>query len=104
MKLDFEKELREHESRRQWNMRDISVSLWELKKAVTQLQNRKAAGADATVAEHIKHGEGILLIHLSFLFQGMLRHSFIPEQFLYSRAIQRVNCSSDHEGQNGQCI
>ena len=61
-----------------WN---ISISLWEVRKATDRLLNRKAPGVDGILVEHIKYGGMILLIHMGVLFQAMLRHSFIPEQF-----------------------
>ena len=69
-----------------WN---INISLWEVKKAAG---NRKAAGPDGVMAEHIKCGGVVLLIHLSVLFQAMVRHSFIPEQFIESIIGQKWAC------------
>ena len=43
--------------------------------------NRKAVGQDGISAEHIKHGGTDLLIHISIVFQSMLRHGYVPEQW-----------------------
>ena len=62
-------------------MWDSTVSLGVVKKAASRLRNRKAVGLDEISAEHIKHGGTGLLIHISIVFQAMLRHGYVPEQW-----------------------
>lgn len=62
-------------------MWDSTVSLGVVKKAASKLRNKKAAGLDGISTEHIKHGGTDLLIHISVVFQAMLRHGYVPEQW-----------------------
>ena len=52
-----------------------------VQKAIARLPLRKASGLDGLSAEHVKYGGGVLALHLSSLFQAMLRHSVVPRQF-----------------------
>ena len=49
--------------------------------AVRYLPLRKAPGHDGMQNEHIIHAGSQLLVHLSLLFTGMLRHSYVPQDF-----------------------
>jgi len=39
----------------------------------------KLSGYDGIMAEHLKYGGSELYVHLSLLFNAMLKHAFIPE-------------------------
>ena len=62
-KLVFEKELRECERQGRWDMWNISISLWEVRKAADRLWNRKAPGPDGILAEHKIWWNGFLNSH-----------------------------------------
>ena len=63
-------------SQKMWSPR---LSLSDVKKAVAKLRNRKAVVQDRTSAKHIIYGGPDLLIHISIVFQAMLKHGYIPE-------------------------
>ena len=52
-----------------------------MEKAIGALSLKKAVGTDGVSAEHIRFGGGALSLHLSTLFQAMLRHSFVPKEY-----------------------
>ena len=76
----YEKELGTHR-KSYWNFQCLNFSLLDVQKAIARLPLRKASGLDGLSAEHIKYGGGVLALHLSALFQAMLRHSVVPRQF-----------------------
>ena len=49
--------------------------------AIQGMKDGKCAGADGISAEHLKNAPILLFHRLSFLLNGMLRHSFVPDQF-----------------------
>lgn len=49
-----------------------------------QLKNRKASDDDGISAEHFLNAPYIVFVALKQLFNGMLRHSFVPSQFSLS--------------------
>jgi len=42
---------------------------------------RKSPGHDGIMAEHIKHGGPELYVQLCLLFNSMIRHTFVPDDF-----------------------
>ena len=68
----------------------IRVSLSEVEKAIGALSLKKAVVTDGVSAEHIRFGGGALSLHLSTLFQAMLRHSFVPKEYKESVVVPIV--------------
>ena len=45
------------------------------------MKSKKAAGHDVIMAEHVKLGGSQLYVHLCLLFNSMIRHSYVPNDF-----------------------
>ena len=63
------------------------MSFNDVRKAAGKLQSRKAAGTDGISAEHIKHGSSDLLVHLSIVFQAVMKHGCVPDQWKESTIV-----------------
>ena len=48
---------------------------------ICKLKLHKAGGHDSIQNENVVHAGSSLAIHLSLLFNAMLRHSFVPDDF-----------------------
>ena len=48
---------------------------------IYKLKLHKAGGHDSIQNENIVHAGSSLAIHLSLLFNALLRHSFVPDDF-----------------------
>ena len=83
----FLDELKAYESLCEQNRSDLRVSFNDVRKAAGKLQNRKAAGTDGISAEHIKHGGSDLLVHLSIVFQAIMKHGCVPDQWKESTIV-----------------
>ena len=66
--------------------------------AVFQLKNGKSADEDEISAEHFLNAPYAVYEQLTFLFNAMLAHSFVPEQFKRGTIIPIVK---DHQGDLG---
>lgn len=95
----------EYEGLSAWNSLNVSISLADAKKATSKLTKRKTAGPDGIMAEQIKHGGIVLLIHLTVVFQAMLKHAFVPNQFREAIMVpilkNRNGCVSDPKTTEG---
>ena len=80
-KEEYLKDLKEFEKAKGGDVWKLRVSMSEVNKAIAGLSLKKVVGTDCIAAEHIKYGGGVLALHLSTLFQAMLRHSFVPSEF-----------------------
>nr|VZI14632.1 unnamed protein product [Spirometra erinaceieuropaei] len=56
-------------------------------RAVQQLSSGKAPGSDAIPAEVYKHGDPLLMDHLTALFQEMWRQGEVPQDFKYATIV-----------------
>jgi len=63
------------------------VDLACLESCVKRLKRNKATGRDGVMNEHIIFGEQVLYVHLSLLFNSMLKHSYVPDEFCYGMII-----------------
>ena len=59
------------------------VSIDSLCDCIQSLKLRKAAGYDGVTSEHIAFGGNDLAVHVCLLFNSMLRHSFVPNDFRF---------------------
>ena len=59
------------------------VSVDSLCDCIQSLKLRKAAGHDGVTSEHIAFGGNDLAVHVCLLFNSMLRHSFVPNDFRF---------------------
>ena len=58
------------------------ISLDEIKESVRQLKRGKSCGPDGIAGEHLIHSDNKLYCLLAMLFNSMLIHSFLPEDFM----------------------
>jgi len=58
-----------------------SVDINDVQRCVDKMKNKKAAGHDGIMAEHVKLGGPQLYVHLCLLFNSMIRHSYVPDDF-----------------------
>ena len=63
-------------------LRHVDIPLVEVNdiyRCVYKMKCNKLSGYDGIMAEHLKYGGSELYVHLSLLFNAMLKHAFIPE-------------------------
>ena len=58
---------------------DFSVS--DIEQALNQLKHGKAPGLDGIVKEHITLSHPAIIMHLTFLFNMMSAHCYVPDSF-----------------------
>ena len=49
-----------------------------MKKSISSLKLNKSPGHDGVLAEHIVYGGDDLQVHLTLLFNAMVRHAYVP--------------------------
>jgi len=59
---------------------------------MAKLKRGKTAGIDGIVNEHILFGGDCLAVHLSLLFNAMVRHSFVPTEFCHGIIVPLLKC------------
>ena len=57
------------------------VDVQSVSNSILQLKAHKAEGHDGLVNEHIIHGGPHLIVHITLLFNALLRHAFVPVDF-----------------------
>jgi len=65
---------------------DVDIPLVEVNdiyRCVSKMKCNKSPGHDGIMTEHLKYGGSELYVHLSLLFNAMLKHAFVPEKFAY---------------------
>jgi len=60
----------------------------DIQQCVSKMKNNKSPGHDGIMAEHLKYDGPELCVHLSLLFNAMLKHSFVPDEFAHGVTIQ----------------
>ena len=78
--------------------KNFSFSIENTMDAIFHLKNGKSADDDGISAEHFLNAPFAVYEQLTFLFNAMLRHSFVPEQFKLGTIIPIVK---DHQGNLG---
>ena len=68
----------QHQSEAIYNI-DINDILYNISK----LKKRKTAGIDGILNEHIMFGGCHLAVHLCLLFNGILKHAYVPRAFCH---------------------
>jgi len=61
----------------------------------------KSPGHDGIIPEHLKYGGSELYLHLSLLFNAILKHAFVPEEFAYGIIIPLLK---DKHGDSSKII
>ena len=77
------------------HVNDFAVS--EVCKAVNKPKSGKACGPDGVAPEAFKHGGGMLMTHLSLLFNMSIAHSFLPDS-LFISGVPRVSGARGEDG------
>jgi hypothetical protein len=57
------------------------IDIHDVYNCVNKLKLKKAAGHDDIMSEHIVYGGTSVLVHLCLLFNAMLMHAFVPNDF-----------------------
>ena len=58
-----------------------SVDVQDMLYCVNKLKLKKVAGADGIMSEHIVYGGQSVLVDLCLLFNAMISHNFVPDDF-----------------------
>ena len=77
------------------SVHDTSVPLIDVSSLLdhmAKLKRGKTAGIDGIVNEHISFGGDCLAVHLSLLFNAMVRHSFVPAEFCHGITVSLLKC------------
>jgi len=59
--------------------------------ALKNLKN-KAAYLDKVTGEHLMYGGSDIVVHLTLLFNSMLRHCFVPSDFCQGMVLPLLKC------------
>jgi len=78
-KTEVEAALNEHVRRQSYTTPFIDIN--DLGYHIDKLKRRKAAGIDGLVNEHIMFGGPHLVVHLCLLFNCLLKHAYVPNNF-----------------------
>jgi len=57
------------------------VEIHDVQRCINKLKRNKSPGHDGIMAEHILFGGCMLRVHLSILFNSMLSHAYVPNDF-----------------------
>ena len=77
------------------SVHDTSVPLIDVSSLLdhmAKLKRGKTAGIDGIVNEHISFGGDCLAVHLSLLFNAMVRHSFVSAEFCHGITVSLLKC------------
>ena len=77
---------------------DYNVTIENVFDAVLHLKNGKSSDDDDISAEHFLNAPYIVFASLQYLFSAMLRHSFVPKQFMLGTIVPILK---DHHGNHG---
>ena len=72
-----------------------SVTTEHIHQCVSNMKCNKSPGHDGIMAEHLKYGGPELYVHLSLLFNAMLKHSFVPDKFAHGIIIPLLKDKHD---------
>jgi len=56
------------------------ITVEGMKKSISSLKLNKSPGHDGVLAEHIVYGGDDLQVHLTLLFNAMMRHAYVPSE------------------------
>jgi len=68
------------------------VDIATVQNCISNLNRHKAAGHDGISNEHIIFGGANLSVHICLLFNAMLRHSFVPDDFRFGIIKPLLKC------------
>ena len=63
------------------------ITVCDVEKSIGNLSRKKAAYLDKVTGEHIMFGGSHIVVHLTLLFNSMLRHCFVPSDFCQGIAV-----------------
>ena len=66
---------------------NICVTVNDISASINGLPNDKSPGIDGLMSEHFKNASYRLNVALSVLLQAMLKHGFIPKQFMLTMIV-----------------
>ena len=64
------------------DMGDENITVNDISASINELPNDKSPGIDGPMSEHYKNSSYRLNVALSVLLQAMLKHGFLPKQFM----------------------
>ena len=73
----------------------FTISLYDTMDALGAMKSGKCADSDGIMTEHFQNAPVNLLTRLTFLFNCMLKHAFVPQQFHYGLMLPIIK---DHQG------
>ena len=78
-----------------------TVNLAQVIDAMCNMKSGKSADDDDIQAEHLLHAPSNLLIRITALFNSMLSHAFVPQQFRYGTIIPIVKDTQGNNADSG---
>ena len=68
------------------------VTVCDVEKCIDKLKRNKAAYLDKVTGEHLMYGGSHTVVHLTLLFNSMLRHCFVPSDFCQGMVLPLLKC------------
>ena len=69
---------------------NIRVTVNDISTSINELPNDKSPGIDGLMSEHFKNASYRLNVALSVLLQAMLKHGFLPKQFMLTMIVPKL--------------
>ena len=66
---------------------NICVTVNDISASINELQNEKSPGIDGLMSAHFKNASYRLNVVLSVFLQAMLKHGFLPKQFMLTMIV-----------------
>ena len=66
---------------------NICVTVNDISASINELPNDKSPGIDGLMSEHFRNASYCLNVALSILLQAMLKHGFLPKQFMLTMIV-----------------
>ena len=68
------------------------VTVCDVEKCIENLKRNKAPYLDKVIGEHLLYGGSHIVVHLTLLFNSMLRHCVVPSDFCQGMVLPLLKC------------
>ena len=82
----------------------FTISVADVKEAISKLKHGKASGCDHLSAEHFLYADPSICVLLSILFTSMLVHGHLPTKVMDTMIIPLIKNPNGDTSDKGNCL